>query len=123
MGRPSKYDPDRMIPKMLELYKVGASQIEVCAALDISLDTLNKWAKDPNKAEFSEAKKQGEALSNAWWEAHGRVQLENKDFNSTLWYMNMKNRFGWRDKHDHTTNGKDMPTPILGGVTQNDDAE
>ena len=30
---------------------------------------------------------------------------------------------GWRDKRDvdHTTNGKDMPAPILGGLSQDDE--
>lgn len=35
--------------------------------------------------------------------------------------FNLKNNFGWRDKieTDLTTNGKDLPTPILGGITNN----
>lgn len=39
-------------------------------------------------------------LSEAWWEEHGRLNLHNREFNSVLWYMNMKNRFGWRDRID-----------------------
>lgn len=35
--------------------------------------------------------------------------------------FNAKNNFGWRDdKHvDHTTKGKELPTPILGGQSTN----
>lgn len=31
----------------------------------------------------------------------------------------MKNRFGWKDRQDVTTNDKDLPIPILGGVREN----
>jgi hypothetical protein len=36
--------------------------------------------------------------------------------------FNAKNNFGWQDKieTDITTNGKDLPTPILGGLTKRD---
>ena len=45
----------------------------------------------------------------------------NKEFNYTGWYMNMKNRFNWKDRQDVTTNDKDMPTPILGGISRQGD--
>lgn len=46
--------------------------------------------------EFCEAIKQADDLRLAWWEGKGRVNLDNKEFNSTLFMMNMVNRFGWR---------------------------
>lgn len=109
MGRPSKYEP-WMCEKLIELMKDGASLTEVCAELDICHDTLIEWCKEGGeyyKEDFSEAKKRGEKLSEAWWERMGRTNLFNPyqgdTFNSSLWYMNMKNRFGWRDKTDNKT--------------------
>lgn len=43
----------------------------------------------------------GLEIYEAWWVARGREKLEERDFNHVLYYMNMKNRHGWRDKIEH----------------------
>lgn len=100
-GRPSKYDP-KMCDKVIELMSEGAALVEVAAELDITRETLNQWTK--SNPVFSDAVKKGQELSEAWWLKQGRINLKTnpkgEQFNSTLWYMNMKNRFGWRDKHE-----------------------
>lgn len=99
-GRPSEYSPD-MLPKIIELMSEGASITELAPKLGISRDTIYDWTnkKSPRYNEdFSYAIKEGISLSEAWWEAEGRSNLRNKDFSYTGWYMNMKNRFNWRDK-------------------------
>jgi hypothetical protein len=95
----------------------GASLEEIKAYLNISNNLHTRWMTE--EPEYRETIKRGEELSKAWWHKKGRVNLENKDFSATLWYMNMKNRFGWKDRQDVTTNDKDLPTPILGGVAKN----
>lgn len=102
VGRPTKYDP-AMCDKAIELMSEGCSQCEVAASLGIHWDTLIEWKK--SNPEFSEAIKKGIKLCEAWWEREARIALRDKDFNATLWYMNMKNRFGWRDKHDIESHG------------------
>ena len=123
-GRPLKILQiwnDKIKQKVLQLYKEGASDIEIVVLLEINRDTFYDWLKkDGNDfkeyekeyesldevervfKDFSYTIKTGKVLSQCWWEKHGRFQLENKDFNNTLWFMNMKNRFSkdWRDKQE-----------------------
>ncbi len=97
VGRPTKYDP-AMCEQVIELMREGYAKVEVAAELGICKDTLNEWTNDSTKPEFSAAIKLGSQLSEAWWMKKGRINLENREFNPTLWYMNMKNRHGWRDR-------------------------
>jgi hypothetical protein len=106
-GRPRKTLkdlPDKWYDIAIEMYSEGASDVEVKAKLSVSNDVWTRWMKE--EPEFMETIKAGKRLSQAWWEHKGRTNLENNKFSATLWYMNMKNRFGWADKtetkHDAT---------------------
>lgn len=118
-GRPLIELPPDYELIMLELAKEGASIVELSVALSISRDTFYEISKRDTK--FSDTIKKCKELSEAWWERSGRTNLMNKEFNYTGWYMNMKNRFNWKDRQDVTTNDKDMPTPILGGISRQGD--
>jgi hypothetical protein len=86
-----------------ELYSQGGSDVEVAVLLGITRDLFYQWIRE--NPSFSDTIKKGKEMSEAWWKKQGR-QVRDKDLNATLWYMNMKNRFGWTDKHDHTTKGE-----------------
>lgn len=88
---------------IIDLSKQGASIIELSVALDISRDTF--YALIERENQFSDTIKRCKQYCEAWWIAKGRIELENKDFSYTGWYMNMKNRFGWTDRADVTTQG------------------
>lgn len=103
--------PDKWYDSILDLYKVGASDVEVKALIytwrgSFSNDLWNRWIDE--EQEFSQTIKTGKVISEAWWSKNGRTNLENKDFSFTGWYMNMKNRFGWTDRVDSTSKGEQI---------------
>lgn len=105
-GRSIKYDPDFVLSVMEKMMKEGASIEEVCLELEVSKNSLYRWLAD--NQELSDAKKRIEEFSQAWWLKKGRKNINNSFFNSALWFMNMKNRFGWRDKQDFSVTTKDF---------------
>lgn len=104
-GRPTKYSAD-MPQRAIDLMSQGASLIEVAADLGVSRATLSKWQLDDSKPAFVEAIKKGVELSEAWWMREGREALRDTKFNHGLWYMNMKNRFRWRDRQEIEHSGE-----------------
>lgn len=44
-GRPSSYDPKRVLPVVRAMAKLGATDVEVAAALGVSLGTVELWAR------------------------------------------------------------------------------
>lgn len=103
--------PSEWYRDVLALYEEGASDAEVKALIhkwrgSFSNDLWDRWLKDED--EFSETIKAGKLLSEAWWHKNGRTNLTNKEFNYTGWYMQMKNRFGWKDRHDVTSDDKEI---------------
>lgn len=101
--------PKEWYIEVLELYRDGGSDAEVKAMIyewrgTFSNDLWDRWMNQV--PEFSETIKKGRILSEAWWTKNGRINLENKDFSYTGWYMQMKNRFGWSDKTENKTDVK-----------------
>ena len=93
--------PDNWGDVVLDLYRRGASDVEVKALVyewrgAFSNDLWERWMKE--EALFSETIKRGRMLSEAWWMKQGREALKDKEFSYTGWYMNMKNRFNWTDR-------------------------
>lgn len=107
---------------ILSEYSQGASDVEIKASIwewrgKFSDDLWDRWLKEEEV--FSGTIKKGRALSARWWEKNGRTNLKDKDFNPTLWYMNMRNRFGWRDKTDFTSDGEKITAVEISYVGTN----
>jgi hypothetical protein len=111
-GRPTKYKAE-FCNLVIELMKDGASKAECCVDMGITPQTFIEWAKD--KEEFSEAVKQGELASKAWWEKKGRSATfgGEEGFNATSFIFNMKNRF--KNNDDFGDNWADMRENKLSG--------
>lgn len=92
--------------KMLsQLYAEGASDVEIAKELGITISQFLEMERD--HPEFATFVAKGRTLSQAWWVYQARNNLWNKDFNTTLFNFNMKNRFGWADKIETNSTGDD----------------
>lgn len=81
----------------LEEYKKGASDAEVITSLNITRSKFNNLlSEDP---EFAEVMEFGRDLAKAFWYRLARENLTNKNFQTTLWYHVMVNRYGWSSKN------------------------
>lgn len=109
-GRPSKYK-HKYCDELIKHMKAGLSYESFAGLIGVNKTTLYEWEKKHEA--FSNAKKQGESLSLLWWEKIGIAAMlgqpvsapdgrtvSMKDFNATMWIFAMKNRHGWRDRHD-----------------------
>jgi hypothetical protein len=97
--------PEGWRESILNIYRQGASDTLVKTwIIDVrgkfSNHLWNAWLRD--STEFLETIETGRVLSQAWWETKG-AQIDSKGFNSSLWHINMKNRFGWTDDKKDST--------------------
>jgi hypothetical protein len=124
LGRPpTKLEdlPEGWQEDMLKLAQEGGSDVEMRAyILGIGNDTW--YGLIDREPIFQETVKKCKLLCQAWWERSGRTSLCNKEFSYTGWYMNMKNRFGWKDKAEDK-NDIVVPQIILNGVNASVESE
>lgn len=83
---------------MIECGQDGGSAIEARCLLGIGDSAWETLLTDSE--EFRLAEKKRQALCEVWWERQGRRMASGADGNPAVWIFNMKNRFGWRDKHE-----------------------
>lgn len=81
-----------------EVYHKGGHDIEVCKALKLKYKEFTKLYD--NDADFAELIDLGRLYARAWWYEQGRINVDNKNFNTTLWAFQMKNLHGWAEKSE-----------------------
>jgi hypothetical protein len=122
MGRPSKYKPEFCLEVDSYLSETGHGTMHMpkiesfAIRLGVSKNTLYEWAKE--NPDFQDALNrimlfQGERLIDDG--IYG-----GKEVNSTIVKLLLQNNHGMKERVDNTTNDKDLPTPILGGITKED---
>lgn len=87
--------------------KAGMSIRQSCLEIGVKYRTLATWEK--KYPWFKERIDDALDFCQGWWEGVGQRNIENKNFNAALYFMHMRNRFGWTNndnmfKHEHHGN-------------------
>lgn len=112
VGRPPTPFLPEYCDKLIKHMAGGLSFETFAGTIDTCRDVLYRWEKKYD--EFSNAKRKGLDQGQLFWEKAGRsialgmpmnlngMKIRPKDTNSSAWSLNMKNRFGWREKVEAT---------------------
>jgi hypothetical protein len=112
VGRPTKYNPEVMLPKLKALAERGAFLEAIPAELGICKQTMHDWANPESPKyqgqEFVDAIKDVEAGRDQWLADQLERHITGKsEGNSSALIFALKNTIGWRDrietenKHEH----------------------
>jgi hypothetical protein len=86
---------------LIEHMQSGYSYASFCAVIHVSDVCMDKWEK--KYPEWAAAKKEAFKLCLLTWEKIGiSITVGKTKGNVAAWIFNMKNRFGWRDRHEIT---------------------
>jgi len=116
MARPTVMTPT-VIEKLEEAFAWGCTDVEACLWANIATPTLYLYQeKHPEFIERKEALKQTPVLK-------ARKSVVSKlsgDARLSMDYLSRKAKKEFGNNVDITTDGKELPTPILGGMTRKD---
>ena len=91
------YDPEKHPRQMIELSKLGMSEVEIASTFGVGVKTLQKWAEDFEV--FSMAYDVAMANHETWWLEKGKEGLDNpREFNTPLYKFLTMNKVGYSDK-------------------------
>jgi len=103
---------DDLAPDLPEMFKGGASLAQVCQKLEMSKNTFHKMCA--SSPDLMTAYKKGLDYSEAWWADVGQQGAVGElSINAATWIFNMKNRFKWKDRFEHSGPGDTPLVPAL----------
>ncbi len=95
-----KYKPE-FVQEIIRLGAEGKSITQMAAAFQVTDMTLRRWAKDPDKQDFAEAKAIAVTLAEAYWEDIGHKGIKGMlpKFVPVAWIYMMKSRYkdNWQE--------------------------
>lgn len=117
-GRPSKLSPE-IVGKLEYAFSIGASIEEACFYADIHKDTYYEWVKkNPQLSDrFEQLRERPIFIAR-----ESVVKGLQKDPRLAIDFLSRKRKKEFGNNVDITTDGKQLPTPILGGITQTTEA-
>jgi len=115
--------------KLAQKWKDGKQRRELCVAFmkhvekgysidcfpDCDFKTIKKYMKDYPQEFQSDQISRSQRLGRMFWEQIGLSGTVGKikGFNAKSWDLNMKNRYGWKEKQDITSGDKPLKTQII----------
>lgn len=93
--RPTKYKPE-YCQVVIDYLSQGKSVTQLARHLKVNKSTIYQWAQD--YPAFSDALKDAQEWSQAYWEDELESMMYNKDVNSPLVKLYFANRFKWHDR-------------------------
>jgi hypothetical protein len=122
-GRPTKYDPSLCDELDKYLATTGKEQMSLPTKQGFALwlgvddETLLEWSKI--HPEFSATFKKLQQIQAKQLIDDG--VYGGKEVNATIIKLLLQNNHGMKERVDTTTNDKELPTPILGGISKQDE--
>jgi len=108
-GRPTKYRPE-MDARAVELGAKGKTIVQIAADLGLAKETIYQWINPESETyrpSFSDAVQTSRSLAEAFWFNTIDSSLYEKDLNTQLLALRMRNSHGWDSKQKVEHTGKD----------------
>ena len=123
-GRPTKYDPDVILPKMAEAIEKGMFIEQLAHHLSVAKDRIYEWEQE--YPEFRDAVKgMRDACQNRVTDLLASHATEDRPGNASVAIFIAKNVLGWRDRQEveQTVTKKSRIRLTIGGARPENDAD
>lgn len=125
-GRPLKYETDEELQNAIDSYFLKIDQWNdehdgaqwepytvsgLALHLDVDTETLRNYEK--REQFFGTVKRAKQRIE----QQLEKMLLTKQQVTGPI--FNLKNNYGWKDRTDITSNDKELPTPILNGLSRN----